>query len=68
MCLYIYTKGRGMNGGMSKDVSTVNVVEQGITNQYYVYGRHKSKLGIGTDAVWKVQKGISYADDLKKGL
>ena len=57
-----------MNGGMSKDVSTVNVVEQGITNQYYVYGRHKSKLGIGTDAVWKVRKGISYADDLKQGL
>ena len=37
-CPYISTKGRGMHGGTSTDISTVKTVEKGRTNVHDVYG------------------------------
>ena len=67
-CPYIYTKVRGMEGGTSTDVYVVNILEQGRTNTYDVYGGYKSKRDICMDTVGKVRKGINYDGDMQQGL
>ena len=72
---YIYTKGMGLHGGMSKDVFTGRTVLRGRTCVYDEYGMHGPiRLSIepvwkhvSTDAVGKVQKGFSYNDTLYQG-
>ena len=57
----------GVHGVTSTDYYTVNVAVQGRRNAYDRSGRYETKRDIGTDVVWKVRKGIRYADALHKG-
>ena len=65
---YISTKGNGMHEGTSTEVSIVKAVVKKRTNVYEKYGGWKTKHDIGTDALGKLRKGISYDDAHQQGL
>ena len=67
MCPYISTKGTGAYLVTSMDKSKVNTFACRRTGTYEKYRRYKPIWDIGTDAVGKLRKEISYADALQQG-
>ena len=67
-CPYISTKVTSMHVLMSKNETKVKTFIYGSTDAYDNYGKYELIQEIGEDVVYKVQKGIRYANALQQDL